>query len=401
MNSEAYVWIWLPGATAPVVCARLLEDDGVIRFVYGRSYRERANAIVLDPNGPVLSAEPIVARVPEHLPGPIVDAAPDRWGRRVIEYRLAKARLSEIDYLLAGGGDRIGALHFQASPDRYQPPVQHEATLEQLMRAAQRVEAEAPLPEDLYLALEHGTSIGGARPKATLRDATGYWIAKFGGSTDRYPFVEYEFATLRLARECGIQVPEHKLLRVGSQSILLLRRFDRHAQAGRVSKRLLLSALTLLKLDETEARLAGYPALAEVLRRLSRHPLTDAAALFRRMIFNILIGNTDDHAKNHACFWDGHWLDLTPAYDLLPVPRVGQEGRQAMAVGEEGPLATLSNARSQAGRFGLLPDQADTIIAELRSSMTQWQRVFVESEVHRHEVERLADTTIISPAVLR
>lgn len=400
MTSDAYVWIWLPRATSPVVCGRLLEENGVIRFVYGRSYRERDEAIPLDPHTLRLGSAPVTAPMPERLPGAIADAAPDNWGRRVIEHRANQARLSELDYLLSGGGERIGALHFQRDAHRYQPPPQQSATLSQLAAAATYVETQTPLPEDLRLALEHGTSIGGARPKATIQDEHGHWVTKFSSSQDRFSVVESELATLELARTCGIEVSDHRLEHVGGKPILLVRRFDRLEGAAGVTRRLLLSALTLLQLDETEARLASYPDLAEILRRLSRRPQADALELYRRMVFNILIGNGDDHAKNHACFWDGEWLELTPAYDLLPTPRIGQEGRQAMDVGDAGKASTLSNARSQAGRFGLTADQADAVIADTRTQIADWKAVFQQAGVSPVEVDRLSQTTIMSPVAL-
>ncbi|MES1942464.1 HipA-like protein family [Salinisphaera sp. PC39] len=338
--------------------------------------------------------------MPGRLPGAIADAAPDNWGRRVIEYRSNQARLSEIEYLLSGGGDRIGALHFQPDPHCYQPPKQSTATLSQILDAAAYVESQAPLPEDLRLALEHGTSIGGARPKAAIRDEHGHWIAKFSSSQDRFSVVESELATLSLARLCGIDVPEHRLAHVDGKSILLVRRFDRLTGHSGITRRLLLSALTLLQLDETEARLASYPELAEVLRRLSRRPQEDTVELYRRMVFNILIGNTDDHAKNHACFWDGEWLELTPAYDLLPTPRVGQEGRQAMDVGDAGKASTLSNARSQAGRFGLTVDQAEAVIADTCARMADWKDMYEQAGVPPAEIDRLSQATIMSPVAL-
>lgn len=400
MTSEAFVWVWLPEEISPVVCGRLFEERGFTRFVYGRSYRARHNAIALDPNSLRLGPEVVTAPMPERLPGGIADAAPDNWGRRVLEYRSGSARLSEIDYLLSGGGDRIGALSFQDNPDSYQAAKQAPATLEQLADAAAHVEAQAPLPEDLRIALEHGTSIGGARPKATVRDETGYWVAKFSSSADRYSVVECELATLQLARQCGISVPDHRLVQVAEKSVLLVRRFDRVEAPEGIKKRLLLSALTLMQLDESEARLASYPGMAETLRRLSRNPQADAAALFKRMVFNILIGNSDDHAKNHACFWDGKWLELTPAYDLLPLPRVGMEGRQAMDVGTDGKASTLSNARSQAGRFGLTADQAEKIIQEMLAAMGMWKTVFKQAGVPFAEIQRLAQTTIMSPVAI-
>ncbi|MGH8453898.1 MAG: HipA domain-containing protein, partial [Nevskiales bacterium] len=150
----------------------------------------------------------------------------------------------------------------------------------------------------------------------------------------------------------------------------------------------------------TEARLAGYPDFAEVLRQWSRDPGQDCAQLFRRMVFNMLVGNTDDHPKNHAAFWDGQRLALTPVYDLLPMPRSGQEGRQAMRVGLQGPAATLSNAYSEASRFGLLEEEAREIVEDLRTRFTDWRKHFETAGLQPREYERFAGTVIDSPVVL-
>ena len=163
----------------------------------------------------------------------------------------------------------------------------------------------------------------------------------------------------------------------------------------------MLSALTLLDLDDTEAALASYPDLSEVLLRFARDPAADRAELFRRMVFNILVGNEDDHAKNHACFWDGTHLRLTPAYDLVPQRRVGMEGRQAMivgALGSGGRVSTLANAFTSAHRFGLDPDEAG-VIAEgvLRAVREQWEQCFVDVQVPRNEIDALRGTSVLSP----
>lgn len=196
-------------------------------------------------------------------------------------------------------------------------------------------------------ALLHGTSIGGARPKATLLVDGRHWVAKFSSTTDQFRVVRWEAATLTLARAAGITVPRHRLEQVNARDVLLVERFDRETSDRGVHRHLTLSALTLLDLDDTEAPLASYPDLSEVLLRYARDARRDRAELFRRMVFNILVGNEDDHAKNHACLWDGSGLRLTPAYDLVPQRRAGMEGRQAMIVGELGPggrASTLANA---------------------------------------------------------
>jgi serine/threonine-protein kinase HipA len=402
MTAKAAVWIFLPGQTVPVHCGRLsVLPAGFIEFRYAASYLGRDDAMPLHPLTLGLSQAGYAGRREQALPPAIVDAAPDAWGRRAIEYRSGSPAPDELDYLLAGAGHRAGALHFQAGESEYRPVELPAVSIRDLAQAAALLEQNAPLPPELDDALLHGTSIGGARPKAAIADGSGHWIAKFSSRTDRYDVVRFEYATMKLAAQCGIDVPEVRLIEVADRQALLVRRFDRVPKGSDYSRRLLLSALSLLQLDDTEARLAGYPDFAEVLRQWSREPLNDCKQLFRRMLFNMLVGNTDDHAKNHAAFWDGRRLALTPAYDLMPMPRSGQEGRQAMRVGEHGPAATLTNACSEASRFGLLAEEAQEIVSQLRDCFADWREQFAAAGLGAREYERLAGTVIDSPAVLR
>lgn len=402
MTSELFAWIWLPAATAPVVCGRLRQQGSRLQFLYGKSYRSRDDAIALAPERMGLDDGPILARRDGQIPGALADAAPDAWGRRVIEYRLARAGLGELDYLQLSTGEGIGALRFQSQAQTPETTQTATATLSELRSAAEALERRLPLSPEIAAALQHGTSIGGARPKATLRHGHRALIAKFQSSSDTWSIVRAEWACLQLAARCGIQVPEAWLEVVDNRDVLLVERFDRVTGATAETRRHMLSALTLLDLDDTEARLASYPDLAELLRRSAKDGAGDAAQLYRRMVFNILVGNTDDHAKNHACFWDGHWLGLTPAYDLVPAMRVGQESAQAMEVGEEGRSSTVVNALSGAGRFGLARDAALAIVDEVESTVrTHWERTFAECGVPESDVANLRGRAVLSAAALR
>ena len=401
MISELFVWIWLPHATEPVVCGRLHQEGNQIRFLYGKSYRARDDAIALAPRLG-LDDGPFLARREGQLPGPLADAAPDAWGRRVIEYRVSRAGFGELDYLQMSAGERIGALHFQDQARVFRKLDVATASLSELRRAADALERRLPLSPGIAEALQHGTSIGGARPKATLRDGDRALIAKFASSSDTWSIVRAEWATLALAKRCGIAVPNAWLEIVDGRDVLLLERFDRAVSAAGQTRRHMLSALSLLDLDDTEARLASYLDLAELLRQRARDGAGDAAQLYRRMIFNILVGNTDDHAKNHACFWDGRWLTLTPAYDLVPAMRVGEESAQAMEVGEQLRASTLANALSAAGRFGLNPPAALMIVDEVESTVrTHWQRTFAECGVPEQDIANLRGRAVLSAAALR
>lgn len=338
---EAYVWAWLPGATEPVVAGRLQREGDIHTFVYGASYLARRNAISLyTPELPLRRGR--ILPLPElTAPGCIVDARPDSWGQRIIMNRLLgaparnadPAELGLLTYLLESGSDRIGALDFQASPDTYAPRVAEHVSLDELLRAAELLDSGQALPETLERALLAGTSVGGARPKAVIQDGERQLIAKFPSVTDLWPVVQYEFVAMRLAAEAGLDAAPVDLQWALGRPVLLVDRFDR--TPGEVTRRSIVSALTILELDEIAAGWASYADLAQALRQWGAEPARMLHELFSRITFNVLVGNTDDQARNHAAFWDGENLRLTPAYDVCPFLRTGGEATQAMVIGDD------------------------------------------------------------------
>jgi serine/threonine-protein kinase HipA len=328
--------VWLPGQSSPIPVGRLdRRPGGLVSFTYGRSYRDRPGAIAIyDPELPLRQGriDPLTGL---SIAGCISDAAPDAWGKRIILNNLigrsAKdtAELDTLTYLLSSGSDRSGALDFQQSADRYTPR-ESRATLEELEQAAWLLQEGEPLSPELDQALLHGGSIGGARPKATLTDGDRHLIAKFSSADDPYPLVKGEFLATTLARLAGVDTASVSLTRVLNRDVLLIERFDRTAGGGR---RLMVSALTIFELDEMFARYASYAELADVVRRRFTDPDATLRELFSRITLNILVGNNDDHARNHSAFWNGKELTLTPAYDLCPGPGSGQVMRQLMGIG--------------------------------------------------------------------
>jgi len=399
---EAYVWIWLPGATEPVVAGRLYDAGASPQryfFTYGRSYLERENAIPLSPYELPLEPgeqEPTGMGV---MPSCLRDGGPDAWGQRVLISKYGEAPLTTLDFFLLSGSDRIGALDFQASSSEYRPRRREAVSMEVLLRAAEMVEKRQPLPPDLDIALLHGSSVGGARPKALIDDDSTRYIAKFSTSTDTYDMVKSEYIAMRLARLCGLDVAPVRLTRSMDRDVLLVERFDRTHDDGATFRRHMLSGLSLLQLDEMEARHASYLDLADRIRqRFDNHEAT-LRELFARLCFNILVGNTDDHARNHAAFWDGQHLELTPAYDICPQSRAGGEASQAMDIeGERGRLSTLANARSVCERFMLSRDEA-TEIADFQVAMIneQWERVCDEADLPDGERMRLWQGAVMNP----
>lgn len=370
---ECYVWIWLPGRTTPVVAGRLAREGDQLLFNYGRSYLARMDAIpIFDRELPLRAgALPLLPGL--SMPGCIRDASPDAWGRRVIINRkmglkaeaAGAVELDELTYLLESGSDRIGALDFQASPTLYVARQSRDASLEALMRAASDVERGAALDPALAAALQHGTSLGGARPKVMIADGSKKLIAKFSASNDLYDVVKAEFIAMRLAAACGLDVAPVALTKALGKDVLLIERFDRTpATDGAWARRAMVSALTLFELDELMARHASYEVLAEIVRHRFAEPVAALRELFGRLVFNILCGNTDDHARNHAAFWDGQELRLTPAYDICPQSRSGQIASQAMVIAGDERRSQLTHCLKAAGHFLLSTEAATGLIAK-------------------------------------
>lgn len=310
---------------------------------------------------------------PLKLANTLRDAAPDAWGRRVIVNRLAGARGREIDaadlgeltFLLKSGSDRIGALDFQASPTNYVARESETTTLETLARAAELVERGIPLEPELAEALQHGTAIGGARPKVIVVDNDRKYIAKFSSLSDTYGVAKAEFTAMRLADLAGLNVARVKLSSAMNKDLLQIERFDREKTECGWSRRATVSALTLLGLDELMAAHASYEDLTDIIRARFTMPRETLKELFGRLVFNVLVGNSDDHARNHAAFWDGSYLTLTPAYDICPQSRTGHEASQGMLVHGRERRSKLSVCLASHSKYLLSREEALSIILHL------------------------------------
>jgi serine/threonine-protein kinase HipA len=393
-DKEAFVWIWLPEEARPIVAGRLEVDSGNILFNYGKSYLDRitSNKPVIPIYEPELPLNAGALPLPEGLtmPGCIRDAAPDAWGRRVIiNKKLGRkgadtdtAELDELTCLLESGSDRIGALDFQRSPTEYVPRAANNVSLEALIESAERVEQGIPLTPELDQALFHGSSIGGARPKALIQDQGKKYVAKFSSSTDLYSVVKAEFIAMRLAALAGVNVAPVKLVKAANKDVLLIDRFDRQPNGNEWTRKAMVSALTVLGLDDMMARYASYETMAEIIRHRFNDPRDTLRELFSRLAFNILCGNTDDHARNHAAFCNGRELSLTPAYDICPQGRTGNEASQAMLISGNNNLSQLKSCLLAANHFLLSEDDARTIFAHLTETIEQhWDAVCDEAEM--------------------
>lgn len=405
MTSECFVYITLPGETEFTTAGRFQRDIdryGVAtgRFVYGRSYLERSNAVSIDPLELKLSNRTFETRLLNGVFGALRDSSPDHWGRRIIERQFGSPGPNELDYLLYSPDDRAGALGFGLNREPPAPKRVFNRTLEleRLQGLADAIIRDDPLPENpdtdqVHNLMEGGTSMGGARPKAVVEDEGALWLAKFNRPDDRWNHARVERAMLELGRVCGIHTAESKLITVGDRDALLVRRFDREPVEAGYRRARMLSALTLLRADETlqDRSKWSYVLLVEELRRTSAQPNIDAPELFRRMCFNALISNEDDHPRNHAVIAFADDWKLSPAYDLTPSMPISTERRDlALQCGDLGRYAHAGNLLSQAARFLLPFDAASATVDEMeRTVRDRWYEVARREGVSEKDCETI------------
>ena len=394
-KQDVYVFIYLPGETTAVPAGIFTHfpDDMVGRFAYGRRYLERRNAIPVDPVMLPLGAQPRDAAVNGGLYGAFRDACPDYWGRLVIaaEARVAPETLTDLDYLLQANASRVGNLDFRLSLDQPEPELRPPTfqALEDLLDAATRLQEGEEVAQTLLRLLEQGSSVGGARPKCTV-EMDALWIAKFPAKGDTVNFPRVEYATMTLAQRCGITIPEVRVIDIGGRDVLMVKRFDRQPVDGGYERRGFLSALSLMAWDERDRTSWSYPLLADRMRSAIQAQPDQLQELFRRMVFNVLCRNTDDHPRNHGFLWGRHGLALSPAYDIVPSPArlgVGTEFLLSMSLGRKGREATLENALTDAPRFGLHPADATAVVADMQACSEGWESHFAAAGVSTADIE--------------
>lgn len=405
-TTGCYVYVTPPEESEPVTAGRFeltrtVGDRPLGRFVFGRSYLARHNAVDLDPVELKLGKNLVETAALQGIFGALRDAGPDYWGRCVID-RHVGGQLSELDYLLHSPDDRAGALGFGLGQKPPAPRRKFNKTLdlEKLQAIADSIVRDEDLsPEkdgsrgEAAELLLVATSMGGARPKTVIEDRDGLWLAKFNRPDDKWNVAKVERAMLVLARNCGLTAAESRLAKIGDRDVLLVKRFDREkARKGYLRARMV-SGLTLLQAEDTaEARERwSYIELAEELRRASAEPKKDTLELFGRICFNALISNTDDHPRNHAIIAKRYDWRLSPAYDLTPTPHISVERRDlAMICGDQGRYANAENLKSQSARFLLKPDETDAMIDRLEAQVKEtWYAVMRAEGVSENDCERL------------
>jgi len=403
MDRDVLVYVDLQGKPQLVgrLWARLRKDRETATFEYDRSWLAHAERFSLEP---ALKLGPGPFHTPSDKPlfGAIGDSAPDRWGRllmRRAERRRAEREgttprtVREIDYLLlVDDAARQGALRFaekeggpflaDQAPNKIPPLIE----LPRLLSAAENVLAEKDSDEDLRLLLAPGSSLGGARPKASVRDSDGHLsIAKFANKGDEVNTVAWEAVALALAEKAGIPVPQWRLEAIGKRPVLLLRRFDREG-GTRVP---FLSAMSMLDARDNEAH--SYLEFVDVLRQHGAAPKQDMHALWRRIVFSILISNTDDHLRNHGFLWAGPagWR-LSPAYDLNPVPVDIKPRVLTTAIDLDDGTASLKLAYDVAAYFELKKDEASAIAGEVGKAVSSWRKEADELGLTKQEIDRMS-----------
>lgn len=403
MDKEALVYVDLDGAPQRVgrLWARVRKDRETATFEYDEGWLQHAERFSLEP---ALKLGPGPFHTPADTPmfGAIGDSAPDRWGRalmRRMERRRAEREkqtprtLQEIDYLLLVDDEaRQGALRFaerEGGPFVREEGIKRTPPLIELGRllsATEHVVEDRETDEDLQLLLAPGSSLGGARPKASVRDKDGHLaIAKFPRRDDEYNTVVWEEVALTLAQKASVAVPAGRIEMVGAKPVLLLRRFDREGMR-RIP---FLSAMSMLTAKDNDSR--SYLEIVDALRQHGAAPKEDIKALWNRMVFNILISNTDDHLRNHGFLYQGTggWR-LSPAYDLNPVPVDIKPRILTLMIDETDNTASIDLAMEVAGYFELDDDGARASALAIAGVVSTWRHEAARHGLTKPEMDRMA-----------
>ena len=368
-------------------------------FQYAESWLANPDAFIIDPALYLTSGQQYTANP---LFGVFTDCAPDRWGRVLMqrtEKRIAKEEnraprtFNDIDYLTrVDDVARQGALRFKNTPEgefiysaelKSVPPL---IKLPELLSASEKMLENNETAEDLKLLLAPGSSLGGARPKASVIDNDGdLCIAKFPRKDDTGNVVLWEAVALSLAENAGLNVPQWQLVTALNKPVLLVKRFDRIKD-----KRIpFMSAMTMLSAKDGDKNFS-YQNIADIIRQNSSNPKDDMVELWRRIVFSVFISNTDDHLRNHGFLrLDNKGWRLSPVYDINPNP--DNVGMLTTAISDGNYDATLENAFSVADYFNLSPEKAKNIVEEIKCAVSKWKQVAARLEISSSEIRSMED----------
>ena len=376
MTEKLFVHVDL-GEGQKVLAGQLLVDEKRGRFKYARAYLEHERAFALDPiNLPLNSDihENLRTRESPGVFGVMIDAGPDEWGRRQLSKTLQPPPVSDVEFLLAASGQGVGALHFTAEiKDQPRPtPPRPFDNLVHLQAIAEDIEAGRDVDRNLEPYFFHGSGLGGARPKTLIEYDGREWIAKFNRDIDLVDMCKVEFAAMTMAREAEIDVPDVALTETARGPVVLVERFDHAAgfQHHLVSVASLINKFAITQFDEAAM---SYPGIYQLGNRIGSRTLGLPEMIFRRMLFNVAIGNTDDHLRNHSFYKKAGEAEyrLTPGYDI--VPNTGLQGSHAIALGAFGSTPSRDNLEAAAHRMGLDKMRAGKIAEEVVAVTRRWR----------------------------
>ncbi len=378
------------GEGETVLAGQLIVDESRGRFKYARAYIERPDSFPLDPVNLPLNPEVhenVRTRETPGVFGVLIDAGPDEWGRRQLTKTRRPPPVTDVEFLLAASGEGVGALHFTAElRDEPKPPPERPfENLVHLQHIAEDIEAGREMDRSLEPYFFHGSGLGGARPKTLIEHEGRGWIAKFNRDSDLVDMCRVECGTMRMARAAGIDVPDVDLTETARGPVVLVERFD-HSEQGQhhlISVASLINKFDITQFDEAAM---SYPGINHLAKRIGGMTVDLPAVIFRRMIFNVAIGNTDDHLRNHAFYKRaGHpEYELTPAYDI--VPNTGLQGSHAIALGEFGSTPSRDNLQAARHRMGLEEQTARQIAEEVLGVTAGWREVLAELGVSESDL---------------
>jgi serine/threonine-protein kinase HipA len=387
-SNQLHLWLLTrPQQPVPIGELNLVRSSQGVSLRYVDSWLQRG--FPLSEDLPLIDEEFLPAEKGLAV-GAVDDARPDRWGERVIRFVDKPARLSLLDYLYFAGDDRFGALGVSTSPDEYLPrrlgPLPTLKDADELHELIRKVQNNEPVPPPQRRLISPGATMGGARPKGLIDIAGHQWVIKFSdGDPADTPLIEH--AAMTLAQKAGIRTAQTQAVRLTHGHAVAIKRFDR-------SRGVRLHSLSAAVALRAAGERFGYPELAQLLRRRGMTDgdayVADMREVFRRMVFNILIDNTDDHEKNHALLMtDAQQYELSPAFDILPS---GQAlGFQQIRVGEQEADSTVANALSMSAMYGLAKSEAVKEAQAVAQTVDGWKQHFTACGVTRGDIELYAE----------
>ena len=384
MAEKLFVHVDLGKGTC-VLAGQLILDERRGRFKYSPKYLTHPRGFALDPINLPLTEDVHIAPRSREAPGVfgvLLDAGPDEWGRRQLSKTRQPPPVTSVEFLLAASGEGVGALRFtsEVAQKPKAPAPRPFENLIHLQQIADDIESGREVDRSLEPFFFHGSGLGGARPKTLIDHIDRHWIAKFGRPTDLVDMCKVEYATMRMASDAGIEVPEVLLTQTAYGPVLLVERFDNSEtkQHHLVSVASLINKFDIAQYDEAAM---SYPGIFQLGKRIGSQTKTLAGDIFRRLLFNVAIGNTDDHLRNHSFLKRAGAADyqLTPGYDI--VPNTGLQGSHAIALGPFGNVPSLENLQAAAKRLGLSTEGARQISGEVCAVTEKWREYMAEANV--------------------